>query len=239
MPPSELMRALTDLALPRRCGGCDAPGAGVCPDCAAQLAQIRGGEPFPAVPTPCPPGCPTVWASTAYEGAPAAMLRAYKDAGRGDLGRVLAPLLRAGVASAITEAVQGAAPPTQVVIVPVPSSARARRSRGREPLTDLTREALRGQRTVRAASLLTVGRVRDQAGLTATDRAVNLHGAMRVRHGIRPAGVTCVVVDDIMTTGATLTEAARVLRDAGACDVIAAVIAATRRRVPEARDRRR
>jgi predicted amidophosphoribosyltransferase len=70
-------------------------------------------------------------------------------------------------------------------------------------------------------------RVADQAGLTATARSANLTGALRARLDLR--GVRVIVVDDVVTTGATLTEAARALRAAGAEVPAAAVIAATER----------
>jgi predicted amidophosphoribosyltransferase len=70
-------------------------------------------------------------------------------------------------------------------------------------------------------------RVADQAGLTATARSTNLTGALQARLDLR--GVRVIVVDDVVTTGATLTEAARALRDAGAEVPAAAVIATTER----------
>lgn len=73
-------------------------------------------------------------------------------------------------------------------------------------------------------------RVADQAGLGAADRAANLSGALRSRLDLR--GLHLIVVDDVMTTGATLAEAARALRAAGAHVPAAAVIAATPRRTP-------
>jgi predicted amidophosphoribosyltransferase len=70
-------------------------------------------------------------------------------------------------------------------------------------------------------------RVADQAGLSAADRAANLSGALRARYDLR--GLRLIVVDDVMTTGATLAEATRALREAGAKVPAAAVIAATTR----------
>ena len=85
-------------------------------------------------------------------------------------------------------------------------------------------DRLEGERLVR--------RVQDQAGLSAQARAANLEHAVMVRPGARAAlaGVPCVVVDDVVTTGATLAECARALRAAGAGPVVAATVAATARR---------
>jgi predicted amidophosphoribosyltransferase len=81
---------------------------------------------------------------------------------------------------------------------------------------------------VEARRLLAPARaVADQAGLTTRERAANLAGALRAT-GV--AGLPVVVVDDVMTTGATLVEAARALAAGGHPVAGAAVVAATRRR---------
>src|SRR5205823_995665 len=74
--------------------------------------------------------------------------------------------------------------------------------------------------------------VADSAGLTAAERAANLAGALRVRRGFGAglAGRPVIIVDDVMTTGATVHEAARALRAVGAEVVGAASVAATVRR---------
>jgi len=104
------------------------------------------------------------------------------------------------------------------------------------PLVSLAVAGLGGRAVV--ADVLAPTRVtRDQSSLDAQERASNLAGAMRVRERHRPAlsGAVCVVVDDLVTTGATLTEAARALRDAGALEVLAAAIGATRKRADAVR----
>ncbi|MFI5100726.1 MAG: phosphoribosyltransferase family protein, partial [Actinomycetes bacterium] len=106
------------------------------------------------------------------------------------------------------------------------------RSRGHDPTARIAAAAARRLGPgVRVARLLRQGRrVADQAGLDAQARARNLACALRVRG--RPAGaeLPVVVVDDLVTTGASLAEAARALRGHGFVVLGAAVVAATARR---------
>jgi predicted amidophosphoribosyltransferase len=65
-----------------------------------------------------------------------------------------------------------------------------------------------------------------QKNLSASERSVNLKGAFAVRAGAAISG-TVLLVDDVCTTGATLSEAARVLLESGARQVFAAAAAVT------------
>lgn len=234
---------LLDLLLPARCAGCGVPGA-LCGRCRFLL----DGAARPVLPSPRPAGLPASWAVTRYEGAVRSMIVAHKESGRGALARPLGAalarsLLAAGTigTTATTETIgmAGSAGATGTVtamlVVPVPSTRAAIRRRGHDPLLRITAAAIgalrsRGVSVHRRTVLAHTRRIADQAGLPAAGRAVNLAGAL---HVARPGDVTgrrVILVDDVMTTGATLAEAARALRAAGAEVCAAAVIAATPRR---------
>jgi len=124
-----------------------------------------------------------------------------------------------------------------VFVVPVPSSPAAVRRRGDAPLNLLTRAAVREvglspRELIVSPALRLQRRVADQAGLDHFQRANNLERAMQLRPRWRTsiAGVSCLLVDDVLTTGATLVEAARALRAGGSGHVAAATVAATQRR---------
>jgi predicted amidophosphoribosyltransferase len=170
-----------------------------------------------------------------------AALVAFKDGDRRDLSTVLAPMLSGAMAGALVldphlaEAVRSG--PGAVSVVPVPSSPSAVRRRGDAPLELLTRAAAgqcahAGAELIVSPALRLRRRVADQAGLNHRQRAVNLEHAMQVRPRwqTRVQGATCLLVDDVLTTGATLAEAARALRAGGAVHVAAATVAATQRR---------
>jgi len=210
-----LVRDLVDLVLPQACAGCAEPSALLCDACRRALAGLR---PAPAVPSPCPPGLPRTWAAGTYGGPLRGALLAHKERGRLALAAPLGALLAGAVAALRSPA----------VLVPVPSSRSAVRARGHDHALRLARAAAAAGGG-RATPLLVPARVvADQGGLGAQERADNLAGALRVRRPLD--GLPVVVVDDVVTTGATLVEAARALREGGAAVRGCAVLAATQRR---------
>ncbi|QIG38281.1 ComF family protein [Microbacterium sp. 4R-513] len=210
LPPvvrGALSDALT-LVLPVDCAGCDAPDTPLCEDCRAALAPRARRRTVEGIP---------VWSGLEFEGTAARVIRSLKQDGRTGLAAALAPALAAAVRAA-----SGGVP---VVVVPIPTSRAAYRRRGyRVPDLVARRAGLRVER------LLASGRrTADQRGLGRGERRRNVAGSFVARRSV--SGLRVVVVDDVVTTGATLAEAVRTLRAAGAEVVGAATVASTPRLV--------
>lgn len=211
-----LLLDLVDLVLPRECAGCGEPAALLCPACAAALTADPLGL---TTPDPCPPGFPTTVAAAAYAGPVRPVLLAHKERGRLRLVEPLGALL--------AEAVRGLRGVGDAVLVPVPSSRKAVRQRGHDHALRLAQEAARRTGCQAVPLLRPTRRVADQSGLGTRARAANLSGALGAQAPLQ--GMRVIVVDDVVTTGATLVEAARALRAAGGDVRGAAVVAATQK----------
>lgn len=195
-----------------RCVACENVALGLCRDCAlAVRPEARVVREHPCL----------IAASGNYDGVLRSALIAWKERGRFAVERTLAHLLAAAVLALEAD------PP--ITLVPIPSRPDRRRARGADVIADVARctaKLLRGigVETRVEPSLGFVRRVRDQAGLSAAARAENLHASLAVRR--TPSG-TVVVVDDIVTTGATVGEAVRALQ-AGYVRVAGAAVIAHR-----------
>ncbi|WP_066951349.1 ComF family protein [Streptomyces lushanensis] len=223
---------IAGLVLPVVCAGCGSPRTPLCEECGRAL---YGTWPCRVRPVPEPVGLPVVHAAAPYEDAVRAVVLAHKE--RGALG-LAAPLGRA-LAGAVRAAAPAGTGVEPLLLVPMPSSRRAVGARGHDATRRMALAAAgelrRAGRPCRVLPVLRQRRaVADQAGLDARRRRVNLSGALEVAVGGArlPAAGRVVLVDDLMTTGSSLVEAARALRAAtgsgipGYVQVSAAVVAA-------------
>ncbi|QGV68050.1 ComF family protein [Clavibacter nebraskensis] len=253
--PSALRAALLDalaVVAPVTCAGCGAPDRAVCSACRAAMPCPPLVRPLalPAVPSPrgrVPARVVPVGCGSAYAPPWPALLSGLKEDGRTDAARAMAATLiravHASVAAAEREADPAAAPAWPLDVIPVPAPAASLRRRGYAPVEVLLARAgivpLRapGVPGLRRHPLRFTRRPADQAGLGVAARAANVDGCLSAR--IDLAGRRILVVDDVLTTGATLRETCRAVRAAGgevvACAVLTAVSARTRGAAPRAR----
>jgi predicted amidophosphoribosyltransferase len=222
-----------DLLLGSRCVVCVRPGRALCPWCRSQLP--RAGH--VRRPTPSPPGLALPVSVGEYDGPFRLLVNAHKEHARFALAAPLGMMLAAAVT-----ALPDPPPGGTRTLVPVPSRAAVVRRRGHDPMLRVARAAAvrlrrEGQPAVVATVLRSVRASQDQTGLTSGERAANLAGSMRC---VRvPADTrSVVVVDDVLTTGATAREAQRALEAVGVQVAGIATVAATRRRVPPSPERR-
>jgi len=205
----EAGQAVAELVLGATCPGCRRSGLGLCDRC---LATIRAARPFRADGMP---GLPPVYAAGAYAGVLKDVLIAAKERSALGMLPVLADRLAASLAALLLAC--PVPPPSPVQLVNVPTVRARAAERGVDHTRELTRlAALRLRRVgvaVTARPLLVVQRrPQDQSGLARDQRWRNLEGAFRAR---AVPSVPVILADDIVTTGATLTEAVRACRMAG------------------------
>jgi len=204
---------------PVRCAGCGRDDRGVCDECRAALRRPRPRAER-LVARDAAGGALELVTATGYDERMRRLLDAYKERGRADVAAVLAPLLRTALA-ALVAGRPGTPAPGSLLLVPVPSSRAARARRGYDHVPLLLQRAV--PRAPVVSALRHARRVRDQSALGVAERERNLAGALVAHPSV--AGRRVVLVDDVVTTGATLLEAARALRAAGAHPVGAIAVA--------------
>ncbi|MGL4339195.1 MAG: ComF family protein [Rhodoglobus sp.] len=195
------------LLMPVECAGCGAQDRGLCADCREELIPI---------PTPrTTSGGLGVVTALRYEAQVRRVILAFKEHHRTDLALVLA--------EALESAIRYAVPDDSVEFAPVPSSRAAYRRRGYDPVFILLRRAgITPSRVLRQ-----VRRTVRQKSLDSAGRAENVRGAFRA--SVHLTGRRFLLIDDVLTTGATLDDAARAIRAAGGEVIGAATVAFTPR----------
>jgi ComF family protein len=219
-------------ALPGQCAVCHAwPAEPVCDSCVARFAQPRPRCRRCALPVPqgveacgrClaePPPLDACHAAVSYEYPWSALIAQFKFHGQPGWARTFATLMRSApwVEPALEQA---------DLAMPMPLAGPRLAERGFNQALLLAR--LLAPHTTTSEVLLKVRHTAAQAGLDRKDRLANVTGAFAVDPLLvaRVRGARVVLVDDVMTSGASLFSAAAVLRRVGASHITALVIART------------
>lgn len=217
-----LLDAWTDLVYGGTCVGCGRPGRPLCRACEP------APRPFDAWPSPPPAGLVRPVAAADYDGVVRELVLGLKERRMLALAAPLSRLLAASVAA------HGLAGP--VVLVPAPSRPSSVRARALDSTYVIARGAARRLGADVARLLRTRPGLVDNAGLDTPGRAANLAGSITcpspgLRRLARRHGQShIVVVDDVITTGATAREAQRALEAVGVRVTGIATVAATRKR---------
>jgi predicted amidophosphoribosyltransferase len=200
---------MLDLVLPLECGGCGAPATRWCETCATAL-NVGADEPHVLAPR-VDPGVP-VFALGRHAGTRRQAIVALKEHGRTDLTMPIARSLAVGVHRLLTWGVVD----LPLAVVPAPTRRLAARRRGGDPVTRLATTAVTGHPQITVVPALRLrASAKDSVGLGSAARQHNLAGRIRML-GEVPGDRDVLLVDDIITTGATACESVRVLTENGA-----------------------
>ena len=204
--------ALSELIFPSRCLGCRQLGIGICSQCRASWHPhiyrsnvFASGFSFP------------VYSAVVYSPIAQKVLLGAKEAALHDADQLIHQALTHSLAYFYSEI--GIAD-----LVPIPSRKINTRKRGRDFILEQTYE-LSQQPSVQVRAILShARRVKDQTTLNSRSREINLSQSMKCANHVEPSNIPVIIIDDLVTSGATLREAGRALSAAG-YKVIGAVTA--------------
>jgi ComF family protein len=198
------MERILRILAPQDCLGCGSEGALLCVSCQASILKPQL-LPYPSL--------RKVWTCTEYEGLSKQLLHYFKFARALSGAETLAQcLLRVW------------APAENYVTIPIPTTSTRRRQRGYDQ-SELIAKQLAGRTGLEYASLLNRTGTARQLGSGRTIRLQQLANAFTVKSHALPLDQPLLLIDDVITTGATLEEAARALKRAGFKHIDALVFA--------------
>ena len=210
---------LLDLVYPKRCPGCHLPSASICESCKSFWQKqtisitLRKNQVSDLL----------VVSVAQYRDEVRAVLLAYKEDGVREAGKILT--------EALLQARRGISNYSVCTFVPIPSNPKSVRRRGRDFMLDLCNQVAI-QSGDKVLSIIKVNRdVQDQSKLSEKERSQNLVGAFDCapKNLKLLAKFPIILVDDLLTTGATLREAQRALRQRGVIPIGAITAAHTAR----------
>lgn len=234
MTPRQTMRTLAALVYPRRCPFCDRVLGAVsdCPHCAAELERLRLAVPRLSEGEHLMYSLSGAAAAWRYSDCVRSALLRFKDGGRACYGAELGARMARelfGCNFIVQHGIinfNGTPPLARFdLVIPVPASDRSRGYNPAELLARPLAEAL--GIPLRTDVLRKKHLTHTQKGLSAQERMRNLRGAFEVCDFDAADGRRVLLVDDVITTGATVSSCAETLMRAGALDVFAAAAAET------------
>lgn len=202
------LHALQELIFPVRCLGCSALGLSLCSQCRRSwhphiYRRISRSAPhFP------------IYSAVHYSPIAGKVLLAAKESGLLQADEIILHALQRSLAYCVQEQGFG-------ILIPIPSRPTISRLRGRQFVFNLSSQLSLTSHLPVYENLIHIRKVKDQSTLDASSRSKNLTGAMKA---LRYLSGKAILIDDLVTTGATLDEAARALREKG-IEVAAAVTA--------------
>ncbi len=215
---STIASAILAILFPLKCLSCRTAGKDICNDCLHSFPPAeRESEPwiFPVFDYRHPPVKKALW------------LLKYKNKKR--IAGIFAPILYGRILEEISELAL-MENFTEPIVIPIPLSKARYKERGYNQAELLTREIVgldSGENLKLETSILIKPKETDhQARIkNRSERLKNLTGTFAVIHPGLVVGKNIILIDDITTTGATLSEAKKVLKKAGARKVIAFTVA--------------
>ncbi len=220
--------AVLDFIYPPRCGGCGKPGTRWCAECRSTLRPVPHQRACPTCDLPLEPGQPCPDCSRhgpefdmlrsvyIYEGVLRKAIHRLKF--QNDLG------LAETFSADLVDEFQFLGWPIDLITA-VPLSKRRKKERGYNQSGLLARNLAWAVKIPYRPALVTRNRETvSQVGLEAPQRLDNVSGAFTAQKE-NCSGQNILVIDDIATTGATLSACALALREAGACKIFALTLA--------------
>lgn len=200
------MREISQLIFPARCLGCHKLSPSICSDCIAQWQTNKFVTRFSNL---------AVHSAILYTPVAAKIILAAKENGTLTADQLLIQAIKEQIKNTEFNL-------SRIRLVPIPSSKRSIRNRGRSFMVDIVKEISKETGIPMLDCLVLTGRTADQSGLNRNQRLQNMKGAISMKAVARGE---LILIDDVITTGATLKEAVRALNSQGFHAQISAITA--------------